>query len=51
MTPEELKQAAEEFRVIYKKVFNAEINNEEATIMTKGLLQLFGCLMEKGELQ
>jgi hypothetical protein len=40
MTPEEITQAIKEFKIIYKKVMDAEPNDEEATIMALGLLQL-----------
>ncbi len=44
MTPEEFKQAIQEFKVIYKEVFGVELNGEEATIKARSLLQLFDCL-------
>jgi hypothetical protein len=50
MTPEELKQAVEEFKLIYKEVFGVELNDKDATAKAQGLLELLGscALKQKG---
>ncbi|KKR16425.1 MAG: hypothetical protein UT44_C0015G0004 [Candidatus Levybacteria bacterium GW2011_GWA1_39_32] len=49
MTPEEFKQAIEEFKVIYKEVFSIELNDEDATVKAQSILQLFECLTQGTE--
>ncbi len=49
MTPEELKQAIEEFEAIYQKEFGVELSDEEATTKAQSLLQLFDCLIQGTE--
>ena len=49
MTPEEFKQAIEEFKVIYKEVFSIELNDEDATVKAQSVLQLFECLTQGTE--
>lgn len=46
MTPEELKQATEEFNQIYKEEFGIKLDEADAALKVKGLLQLFVCLTE-----
>lgn len=41
MTSEQLTQAIEEFKAIYKEEFGVELSDEEATEKAQGLLQLF----------
>ncbi len=40
LSPEQVKQAVEEFKVIYKKQYGVELSDEEATEKAQGLLQL-----------
>lgn len=49
LTPEQLQQAVEEFKALYKEEFGVELNKEEATQKAQGLLQLFGCLTRLNE--
>lgn len=44
MTPEQLKQAVQEFKAIYKEEFGVELNDTDATQKALRLLQLFNCL-------
>ena len=44
MTPEEYRQAIEEFKIIYREVCGIELSDGEAAIQAQGLLQLFDCL-------
>lgn len=46
MTPEELKQAVEEFNQIYKEEFGSSLDAIDATSIATNLLQLFVCLAE-----
>lgn len=46
MTPEEFRQAIGEFKEIYQQEFGTKLDDAEATIKVKGLLQLFDCLTQ-----
>jgi hypothetical protein len=44
LDPEQLKQAVEEFKVIFKEEFGIELTDEEATEKAQGILQLFNSI-------
>lgn len=46
LTPEELKQATEEFKDIFQEEFGMELSDEDATEKAMSFLQLFDCLTE-----
>ncbi len=46
MRPEQIAEAVEEFKAIFKKEFGIELSNEEATEKATTLLQLFDCLTQ-----
>ena len=46
LIPEQIKQATEEFKALFKEEFGIELTDEEATEKAKGILQLFNCLTE-----
>lgn len=46
LTPEQLKQAIEEFKLLYKKRFGVELSDEEATKKAQGLLQLLSITLD-----
>lgn len=46
LTPEQLEQAIEEFKVLYKKQYGRELSDEEATEQVKDLLQMFADLFQ-----
>jgi len=47
MTPEELKEAIKEFKVIYKRIFGIDLSDDEASEKAISLLQLFDCITQK----
>ena len=46
LTPEQLEQAIEEFKILYKKQYGRELSDEEATEQVKDLLQMFADLFQ-----
>ncbi len=47
MTPEQLKQAVEEFKEIYKLEYGTDLTDNEASSKAISLLQLFDVLTSK----
>lgn len=45
MSPEELKEAIQEFKKLYKEEFGIELSIDDTTEKAKGILQLFNCLL------
>jgi len=45
LTPEEQKQALEEFKSIFKEEFGIELSDEEATKKSQGILQLINSII------
>lgn len=45
LTPEQLKQAVEEFKAIFKKQFGVELSDEEATKRALDFLQCAAVLL------
>jgi len=41
LSSEQIKQAVEEFKTLYKAQYGIELSDEEATEKAKGLLQIF----------
>lgn len=41
LTPEQVKQAVEEFKALYKEQYGVELSDEEATEKATGILQIF----------
>lgn len=41
LTPEQLKQAVEEFKALYENQYGIELSDEEATDLASGILRLF----------
>lgn len=44
LTPEQVKQAVEEFKALFKQQYGVELSDEEATEQAGDLLQLFANL-------
>lgn len=40
LTPEQLKQAVDEFKALFKKQYGVELSDEEATETVKGILSI-----------
>jgi ABC-type transporter MlaC component len=41
LSPEQVKQAVEEFKALFKQQYGKELSEEEATKLALGVLQLF----------
>ncbi len=46
MTPEQIKEAVEEFKTIFKKEFGIELSDDEATEKAMAFLHFFDCLTQ-----
>lgn len=45
LTPEEQKQAMEEFKALFSEEFGIELSDEDATEKSKGILQLINSII------
>lgn len=49
LTPEQIKQAVEEFKALFKKQYGIELSDEVATEQARDLLQLFADMFSYSE--
>ncbi len=40
LTPEQVKQAVEEFKTLFKREYGVELSDEEATELSQGILSI-----------